>query len=245
MTQSTADPKEIAGFSALATEWWAANGPMQGLHKLNPLRLRYVRDRAVAHFGANAASVTPLKGLRALDIGCGAGLLSEPLARLGAQVTGIDASPDLIAAARSHAAASGLTIDYRESTAEILPLENSFDLVIASEVIEHVSDPALFLQACSHLLAPGSLFILSTLNRTRRSFALAIVGAEYVLRVVPRGTHNWRKFLKPSEVGRMLRQNGIETDDVTGMTLNPVLDIYRLGPDTSVNYLLSAHKPPA
>jgi 2-polyprenyl-6-hydroxyphenyl methylase / 3-demethylubiquinone-9 3-methyltransferase len=193
------DPAEIAKFAAMAEAWWDPDGKFRPLHRLNPARLTYVRDSCAARFQRDAKGVRPLADLGLIDIGCGGGLLCEPLARLGARVTGIDAGERNIAIARNHAAESELQIDYREATAESLAAAGErFDVVLSMEVVEHVADPAGFLAACAALVAPGGLLIVATLNRTAKSFALAIVGAEYLLRWVPRGTHDWRRFLRPS-----------------------------------------------
>ncbi len=213
---ASVDPGEVAKFAALAGEWWDPAGTFAPLHRLNPARLTFIRDRIAAHAGRDPLAERPLAGLRVLDIGCGGGLLCEPMARLGAAVTGIDAAEKNVAVAAEHAAEAGLDIDYRHSTAEALAAEAraaetrsaeigagngaGFDLVLNMEVVEHVADVAAFLQASAALVAPGGAMALATLNRTPKSFALAIVGAEYVLRWLPRGTHDWRRFLRPSEL---------------------------------------------
>jgi 2-polyprenyl-6-hydroxyphenyl methylase/3-demethylubiquinone-9 3-methyltransferase len=238
---TTVDPREVDAFSAVADRWWDHNGPFKPLHRLNPVRLRYLRDSLVAHFGINGTTERPLHGLNIADVGCGGGLISEPLARLGATVTGIDASEEAITVARNHAEAGGLAITYRCDAIEALARERrQFDAVVAMEIVEHVADRAAFVEACCACVRPGGLVLLSTLNRTRKSFALAIVGAEYVLRWVPRGTHAWSKFVKPSELARELRDAGAVVDDVTGMAYDPLQDRWRLGKDASVNYLMRA-----
>ena len=253
MTRSTAAPAagasidrdEVAKFSAKAVEWWDPQGEFRPLHRLNPLRLEFIRDGVAARFGRDPLGERPLQGLRILDVGCGGGLLCEPLARLGAEVTGIDASEENVAVAAVHAEESGLGIDYRCVSAETLRDEGaSFDAVVSMEVVEHVADVEGFLAACAGLVAPGGALTLATLNRTPKSFALAIVGAEYLLRWLPRGTHDWRKFLKPSEIAGVLRGEGMELLEATGVAYNPLNDSWRLAPrDLDVNYMLLAAKP--
>ena len=242
--QTTIDPTEVARFSALAAEWWNPTGTFRPLHRFNPVRIAYIRDRATAHFGRPADSITPLKGLTLLDIGCGGGLLSEPMARLGAAVTGVDASEKNIKTAATHAAETGLAIDYRATTAEVLAATGAqFDIILNMEVIEHVADVPLFLSACSRMLKPGGLMVIATLNRTAKAFALAIVGAEYVLGWLPRGTHDWRKFLRPSEIAAELAANGLALGQIDGVSYNPLREQWLLSRDTAVNYVLTAVKP--
>lgn len=242
----TVDADEIARFAAIAEEWWDETGKFRPLHKFNPVRLRYIRDRAVAHFGRDPRALRPLDGLRLVDIGCGGGLLSEPLARMGAAVTGIDAAERNIGVAALHAREGGLAIDYRHETAEgLLARGESFDIVLSMEVVEHVADPALFLETCARLVRPGGLAVVATLNRTAKSFALAIVGAEYVLRWLPRGTHSWRKFLRPSEVAQGLRAGGLAVEDIAGVSYSPLTDRWTLGQDVAVNYMVTATRPAA
>jgi 2-polyprenyl-6-hydroxyphenyl methylase / 3-demethylubiquinone-9 3-methyltransferase len=238
------DPDEISRFGALADRWWAADGEFSALHKLNPVRLTYIRDHAQQHFfGGQADTLKPLAGLRVLDLGCGGGLLSEPLHRMGAELVSIDASEDGIRAAREHAQANGLEMDYRCTTAEELVVAGEkFDIVVAMEIIEHVADVDGFVDTCCALVKSGGLFFAATLNRTPKSYALAIVGAEYLLRWVPRGTHDWRRFVRPSELARGLRRNGLKTDKVTGVTLDIASGEWRQSEDTAVNYMLSANK---
>ncbi len=238
------DEAEIAKFAAMAAEWWDADGPMAPLHALNPARLGYLRDHVCAHFGRDRRSLSPLDGLTVLDAGCGGGLLSEPLARMGGKVTGIDAAADVIAAANNHANAVGLEIDYRVTTVEDLAAAGAvFDLVVSMEVVEHVADPAAFLADCARLTRTGGALVLSTLNRTKRSFGRAIVGAEYMLRLVPRGTHDWRKFVRPSEMRRGLAEGGAQLIDVAGLVPVGGLNDWRVDPrDVSVNYLAFAVK---
>ena len=238
---STVDPAEVERFTRIADEWWDPAGKFAPLHQLNPVRIGYVRDRVAAHWQRNPLSGTPLDGLSLLDIGCGGGLLSEPMTRLGARVTGVDASARNIAVASLHAERQGLAVDYRQGTAEALADSVAqFDVVMALEIVEHVSDVDLFLRSCGQMVKPGGLMFLSTLNRTAKAWALAIAGAEYVLGWLPRGTHDWKKFLKPSEVARGLRAGGIETDDIVGVVYSPLSRQWSLNKrDLDVNYMLS------
>ncbi len=241
---STVDPDEVARFAALADGWWRADGDFRALHKLNPARIGYIRDRAIAHFTREKSSLAPLAGLRLLDVGCGGGLLSEPMTRLGALVTGIDAAEQCIAAARHHAAGMELDIDYRCTTAEALEGEVApYDIVLAMEIVEHVADLGAFARAAAALVAPGGLLIAATLNRTLKSCALAFVGAEYLLIWVPRGTHDWRKFPRPSELARALRRAGLDVIDIAGFAYDPVRDAWHVGRDLGVNYGLTAIRP--
>lgn len=237
----SADHGEIRRFDHLAAEWWDEAGPLAPLHKLNPTRLAYIRDHAAARFGRDPRAAYPLEGLTVLDVGCGGGLLAEPLARLGAEVTGIDLATRNLEVARRHAEAAGLRIAYRETAAEHL-VENGerFDLVCALEVVEHVADQPAFLETCARLVGPGGGLVLATLNRTMKSFALGIVGAEYVLRWLPPGTHRWSRFLRPSEAARPLRRAGLRVADVTGVVYDPLRDRFRLSRDLDVNYMLYA-----
>lgn len=245
----TADPAEVARFEALAGQWWDPRGPHGPLHRLNPARLGYVRDalaplapRGADRPAAGAPGDKPLAGLAVLDVGCGGGLASEPLARLGAHVTGIDAGETAIAVARAHAAEQDLAVDYRVATAEALAAELGarFEAVVALEIVEHVPDLDRFLGACVALTRPGGRIVLSTLNRTARSYALAIVGAERVLRWLPPGTHDWRKFPKPAELARSLRTAGARVTDVTGLAYDPTRDTWRASRDAAVNYMATA-----
>ena len=238
------DPEELAKFSALAEAWWDPDGQFKPLHRLNPARLTFIRDRAAARFGRDPKAERPLAGLTVLDIGCGGGLLAEPMTRLGATVTGLDAAGESLQIARAHAAEQGLEIDYRQTTAEELAAEGAqYDLVLNMEVVEHVADVAGFMAAAGALTKPGGAMVVSTLNRTPKAFLLAIVGAEYLLRWLPPGTHDWRRFLRPSEVARMLRPAGLEVAEVCGLAYNPLTDAWRLAPrDTDVNYMLFAVK---
>ena len=241
---STVDPAEVERFARIAGEWWDPRGKFAPLHRLNPVRLGFIRDRAAAHWQRDPLSGTPLQGLSVLDIGCGGGLICEPMARLGATVTGIDAAERNVAVARLHAAGQELAIDYRESTAEALAAGGAqFDFVLALEIVEHVADVDLFLQSCGRLTKPGGLVFLSTLNRTVKAWALAIAGAEYVLRWLPRGTHDWRKFLKPSEVVRGLRRAGVEPQEIAGVVYSPLSRTWSLNKrDLDVNYMLYGSK---
>ena len=237
------DPAEVAKFDRMAADWWNPRGSMAPLHKLNPTRLAYVRDQAVAHFGLDADAPKPLAGKSLLDIGCGAGLLSEPMARLGASVVGVDPAPANIKVARRHAADAGLSVDYRNvELDEVLTAGERFDLVLASEVVEHVPDVKRFVADCCRAVAPGGLLIMSTINRTMKAFALAIVGAEYVLRWLPRGTHDWEKFVTPRELADAIKAGGLNAGEPTGMVYDPFGDKWRLARDSSVNYLISAKR---
>jgi 2-polyprenyl-6-hydroxyphenyl methylase/3-demethylubiquinone-9 3-methyltransferase len=237
---STVDPAEVAKFSKLSDEWWDPNGRMAPLHKINPLRLGYIRDAACRKFGRDAKSLNCLEGLRILDIGCGAGLLCEPLARLGAQLIGVDPSASNIAAGRLHAHKGQLSIDYRCSTVEQMDGRERFDIVLAMEVVEHVSDVGFFLNRCAAMLKPGGMMVISTLNRNWKSFALAIVGAEYILRWLPRGTHQWDKFVTPDELARDLANNKLAITDQAGVVYNPLADRWSLSSDMDVNYMVVA-----
>jgi 2-polyprenyl-6-hydroxyphenyl methylase/3-demethylubiquinone-9 3-methyltransferase len=246
MTDTTINPDEIAKFAAMADEWWDPKGKFRPLHKFNPVRLGYVRDNAIRHFGRDGSVRRPLEGLRVLDIGCGGGLLSEPLARLGASVTGIDAGEKNIAIARVHAGQSGLAIDYRAVAAEAVAAEGAqFDVVLNMEVVEHVDNVPLYLKSCAALVAPGGLMFIASINRTPRAFALAIVGAEYVLGWLPRGTHDYRKFLTPEEIEALLRRNGLKVTEKVGVVFHPLADEWRQSRDTGVNYMVLAEKPAA
>jgi 2-polyprenyl-6-hydroxyphenyl methylase/3-demethylubiquinone-9 3-methyltransferase len=237
------DQDEVARFSRLAAQWWDTRGPMAALHKFNPVRLAYIRDRAAEHFGRDPARLDSLAGLRVLDIGCGGGILSEPLARLGARVVGADPSESNIAVAKHHAERAGLSVDYRAAAAEALVQSGEkFDVVLAMEVVEHVTDLGLFIELAAGLVAPGGLLFVATLNRTAKSFALAIVGAEYILRWLPRGTHRWEKFVTPNELEIAIEQSGFKVADEIGVVYNLFADRWQLSADTDVNYMMVAEK---
>jgi 2-polyprenyl-6-hydroxyphenyl methylase / 3-demethylubiquinone-9 3-methyltransferase len=240
----TVDQAEIDRFGRLAEHWWNPEGALRPLHRLNPVRLAFIRDRLVKHFARDPRALRPFAGLSLLDIGCGGGLVSEPMARLGFAVTGIDAAAETVAAASRHAEATGLAIDYRVATAEALAAAGErFDAVLALEIVEHVADPWLFLEAAAALVKPGGALVLATINRTAKAFVLAIVGAEYVLGWLPRGTHRWAKFLRPSELAAGLRPNGMDLRELSGVAYDPLRDQWISGSDLGVNYLLFATKP--
>ncbi|MGQ0664479.1 MAG: bifunctional 2-polyprenyl-6-hydroxyphenol methylase/3-demethylubiquinol 3-O-methyltransferase UbiG [Pseudomonadota bacterium] len=244
-TAASVDPAEIARFAALAEEWWDANGKFRPLHKLNPVRLAYIRDNLCRHFARPPLRPAPLQGLRVLDIGCGGGLIAEPLARLGAAVVGIDAGAPNVEVARHHARQSGLAIDYRHRAAEELAAAGeSFDCVLALEVVEHVADLDSFLGAAAALTKPGGCLVIATLNRTARAFLLAIVGAEYVLGWLARGTHDWSKFVRPSELASALRGRGVEIAGLDGISYDPLAGAWRPSRDLGVNYMAFARKRP-
>lgn len=241
---TSVDPAEIARFGRIADEWWDANGKFAPLHRLGPARMSFLRDRLAKHFGVALPSLKPLSGLTVLDIGCGGGLVAEPLARLGAHVTAIDPSPDTIAAARAHAKVSSLEIDYRAVTAEeVAASGRSFDAVLCLEVVEHVQDPAAFIRLAAGLVRPGGLLIASTINRTGKAWLLAIVGAEYVLRWLPVGTHRWDRFVTPDEMARHMAAAGLSGIAFEGLVYDPLGDRWSLSPDTDVNYFAAAAKP--
>jgi 2-polyprenyl-6-hydroxyphenyl methylase/3-demethylubiquinone-9 3-methyltransferase len=243
---STVDEAEVTRFSALAAQWWDPRGNMAVLHKFNPVRLGFIKEAACRHFGRDDKRLDALAGLRVLDIGCGGGILSEPLARLGAAVVGADPSQANIAAAQLHAADAGVSVDYRATTAEALADEGErFDLVLAMEVVEHVADLDLFIRRCTEMVRPGGLMITATLNRTLKSFALAIVGAEYVLRWLPRGTHQWEKFVTPDELEAALERHGLAVVDETGVIYDLLADRWRLSADMDVNYMVVAERASA
>ena len=242
-TKSSIDAAEVERFARHAGDWWAPRGPMAALHKLNPVRVAYIRDKACERFGRDARKLDCLTGLRILDIGCGGGILSEPLARLGADVVGADPATENIEAARTHAGESGLAIDYRATTAEDLAVAGeTFDVVLAMEVVEHVADVSSFVATCAGMVRPGGLLIAATLNRTLKSFALAIVGAEYVLRWLPRGTHDWAHFVTPRELRLALRSAGLKILDETGVVYHPLTATWRPSRDMDVNYIIAAER---
>jgi 2-polyprenyl-6-hydroxyphenyl methylase / 3-demethylubiquinone-9 3-methyltransferase len=243
---ATVDPAEIRKFERMAAEWWDPDGKFRPLHKLNPARLAYVRDVAIAHFGRDLKAGRPLAGLRLLDIGCGGGLLTEPLTRLGATTIGVDPAPTNIEVARLHAARSDLAIDYRATTAEALVEAGElFDVVLAMEVVEHVANVDAFIDACTALVRPNGLLFVATINRTAKAFALAIVGAEYLLRWLPRGTHDYSKLVRPEELEAALRAAGLSIAGRTGVRYSPLTDRWSRTADMDVNYMLAAQKEPA
>lgn len=242
---NTVDPSEIAKFEAMAAEWWDLNGKFKPLHMLNPCRLDYITSQIAAEFARDLDGPLPFKGIRILDIGCGGGLLCEPMARLGAEVVGVDAAPRNIPVARIHAAQSGLDIDYRIGTAEALAeAGEQFDIVLNMEVVEHVADPLGYLTACRQLLRPGGLHICSTLNRNPKSYLFAIIGAEHVMRWLPKGTHDWAKFFTPDELFDLMQKAGLDPVDRKGMVFNPLTRGWKLSDrDLSVNYVTASLRP--
>src|SRR5215470_13010993 len=242
----TLDTEEIDRFARLSSEWWDARGKFRALHRIGPARLSFLRDAMVGHFGRRAgeAGLRPLHGLSVLDVGCGGGLIAEPLARMGARVTGLDPAVENIEAARRHAAGQGLAIDYRAGRVEELTAAGwTFDAVVCLEVLEHVPDPGAFLAALANLVRPGGLMLLSTLNRTLKAYLFAIIGGEYVLRWLPVGTHQWERFITPDELGRYLRAAGLDAPTIRGLIYDPLADVWSLGADSDVNYLACAAKP--
>lgn len=241
---NTVDDAEIAKFEAMAAEWWDPNGKFAPLHMMNPVRLDYITAQIAAEFGRDLRDDTPFAGLRLLDIGCGGGLLSEPMARLGATVVGADAAERNIPVAQVHAEQSGLEIDYRHTTAEALAAAGEqFDVVLNMEVVEHVADPQAYLTACQQLLKPGGIMICSTINRNPKSFALAIVGAEYVMRWLPKGTHEWQKFITPEELFALIETAGLDPVDRKGFVFNPISWRWSISDrDLSVNYVTASVK---
>ena len=241
---NTVDPAEVEKFQAMAAEWWDPNGKFKPHHMLNPCRLDYICAQIAAEFDRDLTQNLPFKGLRILDIGCGGGLLSEPMARLGAEVVGADAAERNIPVARVHAEEAGLDIDYRHTTAEALAAaDEQFDAVLNMEVVEHVSDPLAYLTACRQLLKPGGLMVCSTINRNPKSFMMAIVGAEFVMRWLPKGTHQWDKFITPDELFELLKNAGLDPVDRKGFVFNPILWSWSLSErDLSVNYVTASVK---
>lgn len=243
-TSATSADDAANGFSALAGEWWDAEGAFRILHRMNPLRVAYVRDRACVHFGRDKGSKRPLQDLQLLDAGCGGGLLAEPLARLGASVTGLDASAEAIAAAKQHAKKSRLSIDYRTGRVEdLIHVKTRYDIVTAFEILEHVDDAGAVLKACAHVLKPGGLFVAATVSRTVFSYLFGILAAEHVLGWAPPGAHEWEKFMRPSELVRLLEGFGLEAVDLTGLAFNPLTGKFEAKKSLlDINYLLSAEK---
>ncbi len=241
---STVDAAEVAKFEAMAAEWWDVNGKFKPLHMLNPTRLDYITSQIAAEFGRDLKGEAPFAGLRILDIGCGGGLLAEPMARLGADVVGADAAERNIPVAQLHAEQSGLEIDYRHTTAEAMAADGEqFDVVLNMEVVEHVADPLAYLTACQQLLKPDGLMVCSTLNRNPKSYLMAIIGAEHVMRWLPKGTHEWSKFITPDELFELIRQAGLDPVDRKGFVFNPVLWTWGLSDrDLSVNYVTASVK---
>ncbi|MDB5507520.1 MAG: bifunctional 3-demethylubiquinol 3-O-methyltransferase/2-polyprenyl-6-hydroxyphenol methylase [Devosia sp.] len=243
MTATTINDAEVEKFGKLAEEWWNPDGKFKPIHKFNPVRLAYIRENVLRHFERDGGVMRPFEGLRILDIGCGGGLLCEPLARLGASVTGADAAERNIAIARLHAAQSGLDIDYRATTSEALAAAGeSFDLVLNMEVVEHVDNVPLYMKSCADLVRPGGMMLTATINRTARAYALAIVGAEYVLRWLPKGTHDWKKFLTPEEITALITRNGMRVTDKVGVVYHPLEDAWKKSRDLEVNYMVLAEK---
>lgn len=241
-TGITVDADEVAFFARIADTWWDSKGPFKPLHLLNPTRLLYIRQQVEAHFGLKSNLQQPFEGLRLLDIGCGGGLISEPMARLGAHVVAVDAAEKNIKTASLHAEQSGLDIDFRHTTAEALAdAGEQFDIIINMEVVEHVADVSLYLGACRRLLKPGGIMLLSTINRTPKAYLFAIIGAEHILRWLPVGAHDWNKFLKPSELAEHLKENNMSPSDATGYVFAPLTQKWRLSDrDVSVNYAMTA-----
>jgi 2-polyprenyl-6-hydroxyphenyl methylase/3-demethylubiquinone-9 3-methyltransferase len=243
VTATSVDPKELAKFSAMAADWWDPTGKFRPLHKFNPVRLTFLRDQISAHFDRDPKAPAPLNGLNLLDMGCGGGLLAEPMCRLGANVTGADALEINISVASTHAKEQGLDIDYQATTAEqMLETGAQFDVVLAMEIIEHVTDVPAFLKTCAGLLKPGGLMVLATLNRTKRAYGLAILGAEYILRWVPAGTHQWEKFVKPEEIREPLASEGLTVEAPIGVSYNPLSGQWSISRDSAVNYMMLARK---
>ena len=241
--QNTIDSYEIERFSELSNSWWDQEGDFRPLHRFNPIRLEYIRKKICTHFGLDSRKLNVLEGLTALDIGCGGGLVTEPMARMGATTSAIDASEKCIEVARHHAELNQLEIDYRVSSAETLAAEKStFDIILALEIIEHVNDIEVFVLSCAKLIKVGGIGIFATLNRTAKSFTYAIVGAEYILRWLPRGTHQWNRFIKPSELTAYLGNRGLGVTDITGVKYNFLEDNWSLSNDVAVNYMLCVEK---
>lgn len=244
MNSTTINDDEVARFAAMADQWWDPKGKFKPLHKFNPVRLAYIRSQIIDHFRLEGTKRAPFEGLKVLDIGCGGGLLCEPMTRLGATVSGVDAAERNIRVAQIHAEQSGLQIDYRATTSETMAAAGEqYDVVLNMEVVEHVADVPLYLKSCADLVKPGGLMFVATINRTAKAFAFAIVGAEYVLRWLPKGTHSYNKFITPEEITAQLTRNGMQIKDKTGVTFSPLQDEWRKSRDMAVNYMLLAEKP--
>ena len=242
--KTTIDQAEVDRFTAMAAEWWDPTGKFKPLHKFNPVRIRYIRDKAIEHFGRDASAHRPLEGLRVLDIGCGGGLLSEPMARLGATVVGADASERNIGIASTHAAQSGVDVDYRAVTAEELAAAGEkFDIILNMEVVEHVADVEFFISTCASMVKPGGMMFIATINRTMKAMALAIVGAEYVLRWLPKGTHQFEKLVRPEELEKPVLESGMQIVERKGVFFNPLMNQWNLSKDTDVNYMVLTTRP--
>ena len=243
---TTINDAEIAKFTAMAEQWWDPKGKFKPLHKFNPVRLSYIREHLLAHFDRDGSAMRPLEGLSILDVGCGGGLLCEPLARLGATVTGIDAAERNIAIATLHAQKSGLDIDYQATTSEALAAQGkTFDMVLNMEVVEHVDNVPLYMKSCADLVGPGGLMLTATLNRTLRARALAVIAAERILRWLPVGTHDWNKFLTPEEIRALITRNGLKVTAETGVVFHPLADEWRKSSDMAINYMVLAERPAA
>ncbi|MFZ2099328.1 MAG: bifunctional 2-polyprenyl-6-hydroxyphenol methylase/3-demethylubiquinol 3-O-methyltransferase UbiG [Oricola sp.] len=241
---TTIDAAEVERFSRMAADWWNPTGKFKPLHKFNPVRLSYIRGTVVGHFGLDGAAAKPFSGLRFLDIGCGGGLLSEPMARLGADIVGADASETNIEIAKVHAAQSGLGIDYRATTSEALEAEGeTFDVVLNMEVVEHVADVGLYMRSCAAMVRPGGLMIVATINRTLKAYGLAILGAEHILRWLPKGTHQYERLVTPQELENALAGTGMDIVKRSGVSFNPLADEWRLSRDMDVNYMVVASRP--
>jgi 2-polyprenyl-6-hydroxyphenyl methylase/3-demethylubiquinone-9 3-methyltransferase len=246
MTDTTINDEEVAKFTAMAEEWWDPKGKFKPIHKFNPVRLAYIREHVLAHFHRDGSVMRPLEGLTILDVGCGGGLLCEPLARLGATVTGIDAAERNIKIATLHAEQSGIAVTYEATTSEALAAKGQkYDMVLNMEVVEHVDNVPLYMKSCADLVAPGGLMLTATLNRTARALAFAVIGAEYVLGWLPKGTHDWNKFLTPDEIKTLITRNGLTVIDQTGVVYHPLADDWRKSRDMAINYMVMAQRPAA
>jgi 2-polyprenyl-6-hydroxyphenyl methylase/3-demethylubiquinone-9 3-methyltransferase len=246
MTATTINDAEVAKFTAMAEEWWDPKGKFKPIHKFNPVRLAYIREHVLAHFHRDGSVMRPLEGLTILDVGCGGGLLCEPLARLGATVTGIDAAERNIKIATLHAEQSGIAVTYEATTSEALAAKGQkYDMVLNMEVVEHVDNVPLYMKSCADLVAPGGLMLTATLNRTARALAFAVIGAEYVLGWLPKGTHDWNKFLTPDEIKALITRNGLKVTDQTGVVYHPLADDWRKSRDMAINYMVMARRPAA